>query len=293
MTRLLVTGARGFIGRNIVEYLSSRYQVFAPAREELDLLNENSVEDYFSRNDIDVVIHSATTPGHRNAAPVEDLVARNLRMFDNIVRNARNFAKMIYLGSGAIYDERHYVPKMEESFAGRYVPADPHGYSKYLIAKFVEHNDDVVELRLFGVFGKHEDYSIRFISNAICKTLFDLPITLRQDRYFDYVFVDDLGPILEPFIERDPAEKFYNVTPDTAVSLKRVAEQVASRAAKPCRILVQQPELGPEYSGSNARLKKFMPQLALTRIEVAIDRLYSWYESRRDSIDQSKLLFDK
>ena len=54
-----------------------------------------------------------------------------------------------------------------------------------------------MELRLFGVFGRHEDYAIRFISNAICKTLFDLPITLRQNRTFSYLYVDDLGPIVE------------------------------------------------------------------------------------------------
>ncbi len=57
-----------------------------------------------------------------------------------------------------------------------------------------------MELRLFGVFGPHEDYAIRFISNAICKALFGLPITLRQNRTFSYLFIDDLGPIVERFL---------------------------------------------------------------------------------------------
>lgn len=293
MTRLLVTGARGFIGRNIVEYLTPRYEVLAPSKVELDLVDELSVERYLAVNNIDVVIHSATTAGHRNADPVPDLVARNLRMFDNLARNRHRFAQMIYLGSGAIYDMRHYLPKMDEAFAGTHVPADPHGYSKYLIAKFLQHLDGVVELRLFGVFGKYEDYSIRFISNAICKALFDLPITLRQDRKFDYIFVEDLGVIVEAFIEGTPSEKFYNVTPNKSVSLKWLAEKVAARAEKPCQILVEQPGEALEYSGSNARLRKFIPDLALTSPEAAIDRLYSWYESQRDSIDKSSLLYDK
>lgn len=293
MTRLLVTGARGFIGRNIVEYLEQRYEVLAPGREELELLDERSVDHYFARNSVDVVIHGATTPGHRNAEPVADLVARNMRMFDNLARNRNQFDKMIYLGSGAIYDMRQYVPKMEESYAGTHVPVDPHGYSKYLIAKFIEHLDRAVELRLFGVFGRYEDYSIRFISNAICKTIFGLPITVRQDRYFDYLFVEDLGSILESFIEREAPHKYFNITPDRSVSLRWLAELVAGRAGKPCDIQVEQPGLGLEYSGSNARLRQFIPDLRLTDIDVAINRLYSWYESRVDLIDQSVLLYDK
>ena len=61
------------------------------------------------------------------------------------------------------------------------MPDDEHGFSRYVIAGLRPRDERVVELRPFGVFGPYEDYAIRFISNAICKTLFDLPVTLRQD----------------------------------------------------------------------------------------------------------------
>ena len=41
---------------------------------------------------------------------------------------------------------------------------------------------DAVELRPFGVYGPGEDYAIRFISNACCKALLGMPVTLRRDR---------------------------------------------------------------------------------------------------------------
>ena len=106
------------------------------------------------------------------------------------------------------------------------MPDDEAGYAKYLIARHIELCSDAVELRPFGVYGKYEDYAIRFISNAICKTLFGLPVTLRQNRLFDYIAVEDLIYVIGRFIERKPQLHSYNVTPDCAVDLKTVAEKV-------------------------------------------------------------------
>lgn len=87
------------------------------------------------------------------------------------------------------------------------------------VKSVIEKSSNIYDLRIFGIFGKYEDYAIRFISNAICKTLFDLPITVKQDRNFDYIFVEDLMTVLEFFIEARPKYKAYNITPASSVSL--------------------------------------------------------------------------
>jgi GDP-L-fucose synthase len=291
--KILLTGGSGFIGRNIVETLGGQFEVLAPGSAALNLGDEHAVERFFRDNDIDVVIHSAVKPGHRNARDTSGQLYQNTRMFFNIIRNADRFKRLISLGSGSIYDVRNPIVKVPEESFDTYVPADEHGFSKYIIAKHLEKLENVSELRVFGVFGKYEDYAIRFISNAICKTLHDLPITIRQNRRFDYLYIDDLMPVLTHFIYNQAQHVAYNVTPDTAVDLYDIARMVLKRSGKDMPIVVAEPGMGAEYSGDNTRLRNDISGLTFTPIDEAIDRLYSWYEGNVHMIDKKVLLVDK
>jgi GDP-L-fucose synthase len=181
--KILLTGGTGFIGRNLLESsLAEKYELCAPKRLELDLSDEDAVRDYFRKNEFDVVIHSAVKPAHRAAKDKSDIFLANARMFFTIVRNRGSFGKLIHLGSGAAYDMRHYSPKMKESEFDSHVPVDELGMYKYIVGKYSETGPGLLDLRIFGIFGKYEDYSIRFISNMICKALLELPLTMKRDR---------------------------------------------------------------------------------------------------------------
>jgi UDP-glucose 4-epimerase len=290
---ILLTGQNGFIGRNLWEQMRQRHDILAPRRRELDLTDSDAVTQYLETHRVDAVIHSATTAGHRNAPQVPDLAARNIRMFLNLARNSTLFGRMIYLSSGAIYDMRYDIVRAREEEYAEHVPVDAHGFSKYVIAELLEACRNIVELRLFGVFGRYEDYSIRFISNAICKSLCGLPITIKQNRRFDYVYVDDLVPVLEHFLEHSAAHKSYNVTSDETVELKFLAEEVRRYAAQDVDVFVQQPGMGPEYSGDNTRLKRELGDLPFAPLLQNVEKLLLWYRTNASAIDRTKLLVDK
>ncbi len=296
--RILLTGGRGFIGRHLFEHLTRGHEVFAPTHAELDLTDNHAVDTWFGTHEVDAVIHGAVRPGHRAAQDPSGQLWSNLRMFFNIARNGDRFGRLVFLSSGAVYDTREALVRVPEDRLGISVPEDEHGLSKYAIAQFIDAlgprgRPTVVELRLFGVFGPYEDYGIRFISNAICRALYDLPITLRQDRRFSYLFIQDLMPVIDWAIAGQPAHVAYNVAPDWTDSLRDLGVAVSRRSRKGTAVMVANEGYGAEYSAANARLKTELPNITFTPTEVAVDRLFQWYADRRSEIDRSRLDVDQ
>ena len=297
--RVLLTGGSGFIGRNLIETLGPEYEILAPRHTELDLADEVSVRTWFLTHPVDAVIHSATKPGHRNAADPTSVAITNLHMFSNLFESARaaDVGKFLFLGSGSEFDMRNYRPRMKEECLGEFIPADDTGFSKYVCTRMLYGIPGYVNVRFFGIFGKYEDYAIRFISNAVCKAIFDLPITLRQDKRFDYTSVGDGVRAIGRFLCASPESlryNDYNVTPDRTVSLLELARIVRDIAGKPdLPILVGTPGQGLEYSGNNGRFKERFPDYSFTPIEDSVKELYDWYESVKEQIDRNKLLVDK
>lgn len=291
---MLVTGGGGFVGRNLAERLAPRHRILAPRRAELDLCDGPAVRAWLVKNPVDVVVHSATTAAHRNAvAPKGEVVAKNLRMFFNLAACDGHWNRFVVIGSGAEYDVDAMPPRVSESAFGRRVPTEESALSKFAISRYAEGRDRFVVLRPFGVFGKYEDWEIRFLSNALCKCLFGKPITLRRNRRFDYVWVDDLARVVEHFLETGSADgRAFNVT-DTPVELRAAAELVRRVSGADVEIRVAEEGDGPEYTGDNARLKMEIPGLSFTPLEEAVTTLWKWYADNRSGIRPDALDRDK
>lgn len=290
--KVLITGGSGFIGRNLFEYLSKRYDCFVPTHQELDLLDDKAVMYFFKANRFDVVIHSAGIPFSRKIKGPKNVAFGNLKLFFNIVRNRDYFSKMIFLGSGSEYDLRYDISKVKESDSERSVPADELGLSKYVCSKYIEKSDSMISLRLFGVFGKYEDYQIRFISNAICKAIYGLPITIKQNRFFSYLYVDDLCKIVEYFINHNARHKIYNVVPSEISDLLSIARKVKELSQKNLDIVVQVPGLDKEYTADNSLLVNEIGDFNFTPLDEAIKKLYDCYEENKKIINPELLTYD-
>ena len=315
--RILITGGSGFIGRNLRDGLTTRppataprYDVVAPTSAELDLSDDERVREYLRAERFDVIVHAATTRSNRRVTAPAEMLDKNCRMFFNLVRNRDAFGKMICFGSGAQYGPRGLLPlRVKEEYFDTRVPVDAYGFSKYLCAKWMECSThpnaaqsaplgwgtlrSVVELRLFAVFGPHEDYTVRFISNACARAVKGLPIMVRQDVLFDYMYVKDLGPIVRWFTENDARHAAYNVCSGRPVRLTEIAKMVAEVSGKNPEIPVKNPGMGEAYTGDNTRLLEEMAGYKFWDLREAIADLYSWYEGHEAEIDERALKFDE
>lgn len=292
--RVLLTGGTGFVGRNLAARLGGRFELLAPGRAELDLLDDASVRSFLRREPVDAVVHAATIPGHRNAPPARDLAAGTVRMLLHLVRHAPSGTRFVVLGSGAEYDTSRDVVRAREDDPAHPVPRDETGFGKLVEATLAEGRAGFIHLRPFGVFGPGEDWEIRFVSNALCKALHGLPITLRQNRRLDYVWVDDLCEVVARFLLLEKtAHAVYNVTPDATPDLLSLARLAREAAGADVPIVVGREGMGLEYTGENARLKAELPGLVFTPVREAVGRLCAYYRSRLSAIPRERLLVDK
>ena len=296
---ILVTGAGGFAGRNISEYLGAKqdkYRVFAARHADLELLDEKAVKDFISGKKIDIVIHCANCGDYRKNAPGErdaDAIAKNLRMFFDLARALPASARMINLGSGAEYDKRNLLHKVKEDDFDRDVPVDAYGFSKYVISKYIEKAKNIVCLRLFGLYGKYEDYRYTFISNAIVKNLLGMPIVINQNVLFDYLCINDLVRLVEKFIAHKPAHKHYNATPAEPIDLLSLARLVNMAGARKSEVRVLNPGLNREYTGGNARLLAEFPGFKFTPYAEGVKELYAYYSANLQKLDAAAVKADR
>jgi GDP-L-fucose synthase len=292
--KILITGGTGFIGKNLKEQLSADYEIFASTSKELNLLDSEKVLSYLKKNKFDVVLHCATWNATSNSKKdTSKVLENNLRMYFNIARHQNLYNKMIYYGSGAEFSREHWKPKMTEDYFDKYVPTDQYGFSKYIMCKHAEKSENIYNLRLFGVFGKYEDWKIRFISIAICKVIWDLPITIKQNVYFDYLYIDDLVKITKWFIENNPKYHTYNICSGEVHDLKSLANMVLDISNKNLPMLVKNKEFGKEYSGNNSRLLSEIGRYTFRDMDDCISELYDWYSDHKPEINKKFLLVNR
>ena len=185
MSKVLITGANGFIGKSLQKALSSKHAVTGCSKNELNLLDRDRVATYLKDEKFDIVIHTATydaAPEFSTNDP-DKVLEYNLRMFDNLAQCEDDYNAMLYFGSGA---ER----KREKQY----------GLSKYVMNQITQNKNNIYNLRLYSVYGIGTDWRYRFINNACAKVALDMPIKIPRINKCDYLHINDLCRIVEYYM---------------------------------------------------------------------------------------------
>jgi len=222
MHKILLTGAAGFIGSHVAEYLLHQgHQVFgidnfddfysrSIKKQNISacLLNpsftfiEGNVGDVaslFPDTNFDIVIHLAAKAGVRpSIAQPEQYIDANLSQTMSLLQwmKAQGMQKLVFASSSSVYGNNLKVPFSESDPVDH--PISPYAFTKKageLLTHTFHHlaNMDVINLRFFTVYGERQrpDLAIHKFAKAMLAgqaiTLFGNGSTSR-----DYTYVGDI-----------------------------------------------------------------------------------------------------
>lgn len=274
--KILLTGGTGFIGGNILPILQKKYEVKSPRRNELNINDESSVDEYLSNNKFDILIHSANiTPGKNSVDKMENMLEYTIKAFLNFQKHSDKFEKIFYFGSGAEYDKRKDIVLIKETDIGNSIPVDPYGLAKYVINQIARGSKNIYNLRIFGCYGP-TDAKTKFIRDCIDCCLEHKPITIRQNCYFDYMYVEDLARIIDKMINSELKYHDYNICTGKRIDLLTIAKIIDKKMQNNQGIKIGQEGLNKEYTANNARLLSDIGAFDYTCIEDGIQKQIDW-----------------
>lgn len=272
MKKILITGASGFIGKNIIPYLKNYYEVCAPNRVELDASNKNSVDNFLRGKRFDALLSLAVPRRGMDEAARAKIMFES---FMNFVLCKNKFDKIIYMGSGAEFDQSENIQNVSEEQIGACAPLDFYARAKFDMNTIARESKNIYNLRLFGCYGKYEDSS-RFIYHAIdcCKNKKEL--TIRQDRIFDYLYAEDAAPVVRWCIENNPRYHDYNVTSGDKRSLSEIAKIIIEKMNCNVKIKIEKEGWNNEYTADNTRLCSEFRDWTISPIYAGIEKQIDW-----------------
>ena len=274
MMNILVTGANGFIGSNIIELLSNNtnFNFFKGTRNNIDLYSIDSIERYLDKNQIDTVIHCAIEGGSRLKQDTSDMLYRNILIYENLIKFNHRYKVFINFGSGAEFDRKHDISNVNEYDMFGVVPTDFYGLSKNIISKLSVHYCASVNLRIFGCF-YHNELSTRFIKNNINKYINHKSMIIHQDRYMDFFYMNDLINIIEYYLNNPPSTyKDINMSYLKKYKLSDITSIINDLSSYKVDVIIENENFGLNYTGNGKLLNSL--NLKLKGLEIGIKECY-------------------
>ena len=310
--KVLVCGATGFIGRNIVERFAENaaYEVTAVAHQrphydcrgvrwvEADLTREADVARVVRGADV-IVQAAATTSGSK------DIVTRPyIHIADNAVMNSLLFRAAFDAGVGhvvffscAVMLQSDEAPQAEEAFDAN---ADMHaryfgpGWTKVYLEKMCEFYARLgptryTVIRHSNVYGPHDKFDLErshvfgaTVTKAMTAADGRLVVWGPGEEGRDLLYVDDLVDFVECAISRQAAKfGLYNCGSGEAVRVKDLVQRILVHAG---RALVMEHDLSQPTIPMTVVLDCAKAQRELgwsprTSLDEGIERTLAWWKA--------------
>lgn len=231
--KILVTGASGQLGHDVVEELKRRgLEYTAPTSEEMDITDQDSVLDWIGTACPRAVIHCAAYTAVDKAEDEADLCKRvNAEGTRNIARACHDVgAKMVYISTDYVFDGSGSEPWETGDKTG---PLNVYGASKLAGEQMVRAIlDEYFIVRISWVFGKN--------GNNFVKTMLRLgesrnALNVVADQWGAPTYTKDLAPLLCDMVQ---TEKYgtYHATNEGVTNWAEFAKEIFHQAHMECAV---------------------------------------------------------
>lgn len=218
MSRILVTGGNGFVGRFVVEHFSQRHTVLSPSSKELDLRDNVAVAQWFHHNQVNIVIHCALTGREELGSYDPTYLSDGLEMFRNLWVHRDKFHRLINLGTAYEFDLLQNNDLVTGDDILNHLPITSYGYAKNIAARIIRDTPEFYNLRLFGVFHETESHQ-RFLQRVRSQP----EILINNDQFIDYVYLPDILPMMDHIVEGPIQHRDINIVYNDKYRLSDIA----------------------------------------------------------------------
>jgi len=234
--KILVTGANGFIGSNLLKFLNKK-KFFVTGLtnssnnnhsvNSFSLLSRKKINQFFHEHDFDLVIHLGATLEELNSI---DTFKENCQSTINLLNACidTKVKKFIYASSHLVYGLSHYLPIDEDH------PLSP--ITNYAVSKLInenfckllsQHGMNFVVLRISSVFGidQKENFVIPRLMNSC---IFDNELVVHKYKngfqVMDLVHVSDVCSSIELACHSTHKFRVYNISSGKPVTSLEIAK---------------------------------------------------------------------
>lgn len=255
MTRVLLTGASGFLGRHTLPVLQERYgadQVVAVTSSDYDLMKLDDVERMFEAVRPEVVVHYAAYSagiGANRAFPA-DFYYRNTILTAHVFQVAaeRKVGKLVYPMGGCSYPAKATSPIDESQLWMGYPQNESAGYSTAkmmgtVAAKSYRHQYglDAVVVIPGNMYGEYDNFSNRdsHVVPAMVRRYYEAAQAGAREVVMwgsgrpqrDFVYAADVAATIPYFIEQYSSDAPVNISQGRPTEIKELAETIAELVA--------------------------------------------------------------
>lgn len=205
MSKLLVTGAGGFLGNRIVQYYRNRYDCIAPARQELEIRNIENCRQFLRFHTPDYVIHTAAI-SDTGVCEANPQLAYHVNVIgtENLARVCAEVkCRFIFMSSDQVYNGSCVSDKNRE--IDRLSPINVYGKQKLeMEQRVLKLLPDAAALRLSWMYdlpdphlATKENFLTRIL-NAIAQ---EQEISFSNTEYRGITYVKEVVANLEKVLE--------------------------------------------------------------------------------------------